>query len=76
MEIRKLLLTEEKLNDSVKSAFVATKRGLYQVELDNSYSWVYAKNIKFQYVVLAPYNHKSDSVWMDQLMEVSIQAQD
>jgi len=47
MEIRKLLLTEEKLNDSVKSAFVATKRGLYQVELDNSYSWVYAKNIKF-----------------------------
>ena len=34
---------------------MATKRGLYKIEIDNSYSWIKSKKLEFEYVVLSQY---------------------
>lgn len=51
-EVKKLLVTQEKVSVEVRSAFMATKRGIYMIEFDNSYSWINGKNLKLEYVVL------------------------
>lgn len=33
---------------------MASKKGLYMFELDNSYSWMNNKNIRYENVILTP----------------------
>lgn len=64
------ILAEEKLTDSVRSTFVATKRGIYQLQLDNSSSWINSKSVTFEYVVLAQHEHAQNPAWLDKLLEI------
>lgn len=42
-----LLFTNDKLSGKHKTNLMAAKRGLYQFEFDNTYSWMNSKNIRF-----------------------------
>ena len=70
MEVKKLLLTQEKVSNQLRSAFVAAKKGLYMIEFDNTYSWINGKNLKFEYILLAQYKHKEYPPWMNSLFEL------
>lgn len=70
VEVRKLLLSEDKLNAESRSAFMATRRGLYLLELDNSYSWINAKHIKLEVVVLSPHMHGPSPNWLTHLFQL------
>lgn len=48
------LLSYEKKSGVVKANIMAARRGIYQFEFDNTYSWINSKTIKFEQVVLAP----------------------
>ena len=40
---------------------MATKRGIYMIEFDNSYSWINGKNLRLEYVVLT--RNGSQQTW-------------
>lgn len=53
-ETKTLLFTQEKSTGTIKNCINAMKKGLYQFEFDNSYSWINSKRIKFENVVYSP----------------------
>jgi hypothetical protein len=53
-ESKILLIEEQKISREFRTNFMATKRGLYMFEFDNSYSWINAKTISYQNIILSP----------------------
>ena len=49
-----LLMSQEKLCGPFRTNLMATKRGIYQFEFDNTYSWINYKTVKFEKVLLSP----------------------
>jgi hypothetical protein len=48
------LLSYEKRSGNIKANIMAARRGIYQFEFDNTYSWINSKTIKFEQIILAP----------------------
>ena len=61
------LLNYEKRKDTLKANIMAVKKGIYQFEFDNSYSWMNSKTIKMEKLVLMPLEFSSPEtlVWID-----------
>lgn len=53
-EVKTLLFTQEKVSGTVKNCINAMKKGVYQFEFDNSYSWINSKTVRYENVVYAP----------------------
>jgi|688.fasta_scaffold493129_1 hypothetical protein len=48
---------------------MATKRGIYLIEFDNSYSWINGKNMKLEYVVLTQKeSNKTWPYWLNKML--------
>lgn len=71
MEIKKLLLNFDKQTGEIKNSFIASKKGIYMFEFDNSYSWFNGKTIRYDYAVLTPLEimEEESPVWLDYLYE-------
>jgi hypothetical protein len=60
------LMNLEKKKGQLKANIMAAKKGIYQFEFDNSYSWINGKVVKFEKTVLMPLEFSSpDSpIWV------------
>lgn len=54
-----LLLNYEKKSGMLRANVMAAKKGIYQFEFDNGYSWVNGKVVKLEKVVLMPLEFRS-----------------
>ncbi len=52
--VKTLLLSQEKLCAVFRTNLMAAKRGIYQFEFDNTYSWINSKTVKFEKILLSP----------------------
>lgn len=66
-EIKKLLLTHEKVEGELKNSINAVRKGLYQFEFDNSTSWINSKRVRYENEVFAPLQIKTTTAddWIE-----------
>jgi hypothetical protein len=65
------LLNYEKRKGVLKANIMAAKKGFYQFEFDNSYSWMNSKTIKMEKLVLMPLEFSSPETptWVNSYYE-------
>lgn len=66
-EVKKLLLTHDKVEGELKSSINAVRKGLYRFEFDNSTSWINSKRIRYENEVFAPLQIKTSTAddWVE-----------
>jgi ABC-type Fe3+-citrate transport system substrate-binding protein len=66
-EMKKLLLTHEKVEGELKNSINAVRKGLYQFEFDNSNSWINSKRVRYENEVFAPLQIKTTTAddWIE-----------
>lgn len=64
IEVKKLLHFDEKKSGENRFAYLASKRGLYLIEFDNSYSWINSKTITYEQVVLVKTDAAAYPPWL------------
>jgi hypothetical protein len=65
------LLNYEKRKGTLKANIMAAKKGIYQFEFDNSYSWMNSKTINMEKLVLMPLEFSSPEtpIWVGSFYE-------
>ena len=54
------LLNYEKQSGTLKANIMAARKGLYQFEFDNSYSWMNKKVVRLEKMIMTPLEFKSE----------------
>lgn len=70
-EGRTLLFCQEKKGGEIKNCINTMKKGIYEFEFDNSYSWINGKTIRYENVVYSPLEIRSNTAdeWVPDFYE-------